>query len=191
MRNLKIEIDIDKILSKLGISLKTKRYILLFIILVITMWLVIPPMLGYYYFEPSTCLDGGKGTIILEGEKSLVCSVGGFCSKYTTKTGALVEAAYSDSYVSELTFKNEILTFFADGNITSKFEVKNRFFWILWRQLEPSLKNGVYDEDYQWHYELPLYNPIAFYQTFSVWKRYLKEKDIKQKDIVTPRPVQK
>ena len=164
--NMTIKIDIDKYLNKLGISLKIKRYILILIILVIIIWLFLPPILGYYYFGPSTCLDGGKGTIILNGKKSLLCSIGGFSPKYMTKTVTM----YRDSYVSDFTFKNEILTVFLRGEETAKFEVKNRFFWILWRDFAP------WDGDDKWHFELPLYNPIAFFQTLAVKKRYLKEK---------------
>jgi hypothetical protein len=109
---------------------------------ILVFYLLLPPFFGCYYFPTSIRLDGSVGIIVLNKKDPILCSIGG---------------SSKNDYL-HATLINGILTIISGEN-TKKIEIKNKFFWILWRDKNPTFK----DND-EWNLEFPCYNPIILFQ---------------------------
>lgn len=112
----------------------------------ILIWLLLPPLLGCYYFEPFMCLDGSTPIIIIAKKESILMNIG----------------ESTNNYSKRCKLKNELLII-KSGEYSVEMEVKNHFFWITWQNENTSVK------DDKQGYNLPCYNPIIFFQAIYMW----------------------
>ena len=129
---------------------KSKRikiqYACICLIGLIVIWLLLPPLLGCYYFEPFMCLDGSTPVIILAKKEPILIQIGESTNNYSKKGKKKDELL--------------IVTF---GEYSAEMKVKNHFFWITWQN-----ENAPNVDDRQ-GYNLPCYNPIIFFQAIYMW----------------------